>query len=91
MCACNIQHHEVVIKKSSSNSIVVDKCIENEIKWLWSEGITTTGCCCGHNKGKEYIRVAKIDVAHMMFLGYKLRDHPYDHKYDRHCFYPQSV
>ena len=56
------------------HSICVDACLEREIKALWSEGITTTGCCCGHNKpGHSYIGVLEKDVPWMKAMGYKVR------------------
>ena len=85
--------HEVNLSappQITSSSIVVDKCIVDELKWLWSLGITTTGCCCGHRKGKEYIKVIKKDVVRMMFLGYKERVHPYDSTLSN-TFFPLSV
>lgn len=35
----------------------VDKCIANLIRELWSKGIITTGCCCGHNIANGYIGI----------------------------------
>ena len=29
-------------------SICLDFCVAGEVIHLWSLGITTTGCCCGH-------------------------------------------
>ena len=91
MCNCNNNHHEVVvIKQSSISSIVVDKCIADEIEWLHSIGIETTGCCCGHNKEKQYIKVVPKDAARMFFLGYQSRVHPYDSTLSN-AFFPLSL
>ncbi len=92
MCSCNNhQHNEIVVLKYSSlSSIVVDKCIADEIEWLHSIRIETTGCCCGHNKGNQYIRVVDKDAVRMLFLGYQLRVHPYDSTL-HNTFSPLSV
>jgi len=29
-------------------TVSIDKCLVEEIKHLWSKGIITGGCCCGH-------------------------------------------
>ena len=49
----------------------IDKCIAKEIQWLWSMGITTLGCCCGHNKNDGYIQVTQKDCSKMIKLNYK--------------------
>ena len=46
-------------------AICVDACLSLEIQELWSKGITTTGCCCGHNKVLAYIGVADSDISAM--------------------------
>lgn len=35
---------------SSKKHICVDACISEVIKQVWSHGIVTMGCCCGHGK-----------------------------------------
>lgn len=57
-------------KEGGANSICIDKCIDEEVKYLWSLGITTTGCCCGHNKVNPYIGVLDEDFLRMKELGY---------------------
>lgn len=52
-------------------TVCIDKCLEKEIKALWSEGVITTGCCCGHNKVQPYIGVEKSSVSWMKAMGYK--------------------
>lgn len=54
----------------NSKSICVDKCLEEEIKFLWSKGIITTGCCCGHNKVEPMINVSESSEDKMIGLGY---------------------
>ncbi len=51
--------------------IEVDACMVDEIQYLWSQGIRTTGCCCGHNWMYGYIGVHFEDIPKMKALGYK--------------------
>ncbi len=64
--------------------VCIDPCLVDEIKYLWSMGIRTTGHCCGHNdpdlKEHSYIGVEEEDIPHMKKLGYKKRINPYDEK-----------
>lgn len=57
------------------HTICVDACIKDEILYLWSHGVTTTGCCCGHNKGNDYpfIGVAERDIQKMKSMGYSVK------------------
>lgn len=57
------------------NTICIDACLKDEILYLWSLGITTTGCCCGHNKGDKYpmISVEFKDIPRMKAMGYKVQ------------------
>lgn len=61
---------------TSSDTICVDACLEEEIKCLWSLGIRTTGCCCGHNKLLAYIGVIREDIQKMKDLGYRVQFNP---------------
>ena len=38
------------LKDSGRTQICIDECIVPQIKALWAAGISTLGCCCGHNK-----------------------------------------
>lgn len=51
-------------------AIYVDRCLADEIQSLWNNGITTTGCCCGHNLLLPYIGVIEEDWIRMIELGY---------------------
>ena len=53
------------------NGYCLDRCIAEEVMWLWMLGITTTGCCCGHNKHQGYIGVIEKDIERMEQLGYQ--------------------
>ena len=60
--------------EGSSNlfTICVDRCIAEEVQYLWSLGIVTTGCCCGHNIMEGYIGVIDKDIEIMKKGGYKV-------------------
>lgn len=60
-------------KQGGATTICVDTCLAEEVKYLWSIGITTTGCCCGHNKVEPYIGVIDSDIPRMKELGYKVQ------------------
>lgn len=53
--------------------VSVDRCMVDEIKKLWSEGIVTNGCCCGHNNKfiDGYIGVEPEYHEKMLSMGYK--------------------
>lgn len=57
---------------SKSSMICIDRCILEEIKYLWSLGISTTGCCCGHNVLEPYVGVIESDIPKMKKLGYEV-------------------
>lgn len=52
------------------DSVVVDACLAEEIEELWSKGIRTTGCCCGHGKHIGNICVGYECIPVMKDLGY---------------------
>ena len=58
---------------SNPKTICVDKCIAEEIQYLWKLGIRTTGCCCGHNIQEEYIGVIDKDIEMIKKGGYRIR------------------
>lgn len=62
------------------NGYCLDLCIAQEIMQLWMKGITTTGCCCGHNSIDGYISVIESDIPKMHEIGYKEYNHPDDRK-----------
>lgn len=51
--------------------IGLDRCIAEEVQYLWSLGIVTYGSCCGHNKDEATIIVASDDHQNMLGLGYQ--------------------
>lgn len=60
------------VEGSASDTICVDACLKDEIEHLWSIGISTTGCCCGHNIEPIYAFIGVIDedIPKMKELGY---------------------
>ena len=62
--------------KSSHKWISVDKCLIDELFYLWDLGIITTGCCCGNHKGDKkrdgYIGVEDRFIPKMKELEYKV-------------------
>ncbi len=93
MCNCiNIKmgsyKNQVILKMPNSQLMGIDKCIAEEIKYLWLLGIKTTGCCCGHNIQEGYIGVAEKDIETMK-KGYKLHFNKWNLN-DESCFIPKS-
>jgi len=67
-------HMANYLKKRNLNPLIcIDPCVVEEINYLWNIGITTTGCCCGHNSQKGYIGVIDDDVSKMKQLGYRVQ------------------
>ncbi|WP_228417920.1 hypothetical protein, partial [Chryseobacterium oranimense] len=62
-------------KEGLSDKICIDPCIIDEVKELWSLGIETHGCCCGHNKTESFVNVHEKDIEKMLSLGY-VQNHP---------------
>jgi hypothetical protein len=58
-----------------AEKIQVDACIAEEIKDLWSKGVITMGCCCGHNKQQSMVNVDENSIKKMLALGY-IQNHP---------------
>ena len=70
---------------SIHETICVDKCIKEEIQYLWDNNVETTGSCCGHNKVKPMINVKQNQELKMKFLGYKYIINQFDVK----CYLPK--
>lgn len=56
--------------------VCVDVCLSLEVTKLWQQGITTTGCCCGHGSHDPYIGVIEADIPRMKSLGYVVAPNP---------------
>lgn len=74
----------------NKNFLYVDNCLSKEIEFIWSLGIVTTGCCCGHNFKCPYIGVRGEYSETMKKIGYKVQYNPFDPNNDNE-FYPKSV
>lgn len=59
--------------KAKSKYVNIDKCLLYEVYYLWTLGIKTTGCCCGHGYLKPYIGVYNEHIPTMLKLGYKVQ------------------
>lgn len=78
-------------EKDRRHHVSIDPCLVNEIKKLWSLGISTTGCCCGHNTpDRSYIGVYEQFIPKMKELGYEVRKNQFDHSRED-SFIPKSV
>lgn len=53
-----------------SNLISVDKCCIPELVELWSNGVTTVGCCCGHGIVSGMINIKPSDFERAIELGF---------------------
>lgn len=78
--------------RSSGPTVAVDRCLVGELQDLWSRGITTTGCCCGHNEWRHmsYIGVLFEHIPAMKALGYEVRPNKM-RPGDEDSFVPKSV
>lgn len=72
------------------NSICLDTCISQEVQDLWDLGITTTGCCCGHNNLQGFIGVIDQDIPRMKEMGYEVMYNP-SRPNDEDSFSPTSI
>ena len=77
-------------KYISYDTIAIDRCLLDEIQYLWSLGVRTVGSCCGHNKVIGTIGVAKEDIPKMKKLGYQVQFNPCRPN-DEDSFVPKSL
>ncbi len=80
MCNCklevkpqNYKNQITMYSPSLNKEISIDRCLATEIKFLWSIGIKTTGCCCGHNVTLPFIGVENQYIVKMINLGYNIQ------------------
>lgn len=71
-------------------TVAVDACLKDELEKLWSEGVITTGCCCGHHTRIPYIGVEDRFIAVMKDKGYIVSPNPMNSARED-SFYPKSV
>lgn len=57
-----------------NNDIEIYDCISSEIEELWSKGIRTLGCCCGHGLYSGFIQVERTSLQGMIDNGYEWYD-----------------
>lgn len=86
---CSIGSHEHQLHLTEK--VVVDRCLAEEIKWLWSMDIVTVGSCCGHgNPRLAMIQVHECSIARMETIGYDHYKHPRYPK-DKSYFSPKTI
>lgn len=59
------------LQKLNPANVCIDGCIIEAIEYIWSVGIETTGCCCGHGIEKAWVSVHPDDYPCMFELGYE--------------------
>lgn len=60
--------------------ITADKCIVDDLKAIWAEGVRTVCSCCGHgDEGAAFVCVVDEDADKMRELGYREIPRRYDH------------
>ena len=67
----------MVVFKFDGKRYQVDVCLEDEIKYLLSQGVKTVASCCGHKKTEGFITVEKDSVTIMKQLGYERHINPH--------------
>ena len=83
MCQCGPEvkvqeyQNQVVLRNPFGvrrKTVCIDRCLSTEVQYLWSLGIETTGCCCGHNthRAHAYIGVTNEHIDQMKGMGYKV-------------------
>lgn len=80
MCNCNKHtaignygNQVIVLPPFTNRFTCIDRCVLSEITLLWSLGIVTTGCCCGHNQLKGFIGVEDDYIEQMKAIGYAVQ------------------
>lgn len=58
------------LREGLSSQVCIDPCIVDHIKYIWSLGIETLGCCCGHNTIPGWVGVPERQTEKMKSLGY---------------------
>lgn len=73
------------------DTVTIDACLKEEILKLWSLGIATRGCCCGHNLAAPFIQVDEEKVPDMLAMGYEFYYYGGQQHERRDAFYPLSL
>lgn len=95
-CNCNKENRRWVKcippMWSTKDFILLDICIETEIKILWDLGVITDNCCCGHSIEHGFIGVINGKSKKIMdSLNYVPFIHPKGYLYyyyPKTCIYP---
>lgn len=74
-CEIGTYEHAVFVEcpdwlYTSKTHVYIDRCIVDEIKYLWSKGVRTYGSCCGHGNKPPMVNVHNDDLGKMSGLGY---------------------
>jgi hypothetical protein len=74
-CKPGSHEHTVAVKTphwlyETKTEVMIDKCVVPEIEYLWSLGIRTYGCCCGHGKQVAMVNVHPDDAQKMLEMDY---------------------
>lgn len=73
------------------DEVPVDACLADEIQELWSKGIHTDGCCCGHGVNDGYISVWGEHIEEMEKMGYKRPNIPLQQGCEKYYFKPKTT
>lgn len=61
-------------------TVIVDRCMADELRDLNERGITTTYSCCGHRGTRPaHIVVDEPDIPKMLELGYEAHEREFPH------------
>ena len=74
-CKSGSHEHTVAVKTptwlyETKTEVMIDRCVVDEIKNLWSLGIRTYGCCCGHGEHVAMVNVHPDDAQKMLEMDY---------------------
>jgi len=81
---------EVLNLPWNNKKVDIDRCLVQEILWLWKQGIKTIECCCGHGVGNGYIAVEDESVEKMKKINY-IKHLNINYKDSDNFFVPKSL
>jgi hypothetical protein len=61
------------LREGLTSTVCIDSCIVDAVKKIWSKGVETTGCCCGHKVMRGWVSVHPSWYEDMFKLGYEQR------------------
>ncbi len=79
MCdeAVILQHPPQLRNLRNGDDVSVDLCIAPTIQHLWSLGVVTLGCCCGHGKSDPSVVVQDMEPGDVLKLIQAVDDRPW--------------